>query len=642
MPESAKNTSVGRRRFLRGAVTGAATLAAQATTAKAQEPVTSAAEKAVASASASASAPAFERPGSDFMVDVIKTLDIEYCAANPGTSFRGLHESVINYGGNTAPEFLTCLHEESSVAMAHGYAKIEGKPMMVMAHGTVGLQHASMAIYNAYADRVPLIVMLGNILDINYRRGSADWYHSVQDAAAMVRDYIKWDDTPVTLAHFAESTVRAYNIAMTPPFEPVVIVADGVLQEEPIREKNLRIPKLVVSAPPRGDSGAVAEAAKLLVNAENPVIVAGRLARTPHGIELLTELAETLQAGVRDQRLRMNFPSRHPLNIPAVGDPITPSLGAADVVLGLEAQELWSLTHKMTGLNKYGMEVTPTIKPGTKLISISAVELNHKSNYQDFGRYVEVDLNITGDAEATLPELIDAVKRLITADRKHAFEQRGAKIADANRKLHDRNRDLAAVAWDASPVSTARLAAEVWNQIKNEDWSLVSNDRYPSYWCTRLWDFTRPYHYIGAQGAAGIGYGAPAAVGAALANRKHGRLTVNIQPDGDMNYAPGVLWTAAHHKIPLLTIMHNNRAYHQERMYIQMMAAKHDRGVERADIGTSFKDPFINYAMMAKTYGMYGDGPIGDPKDLAPALRRAIEVVKKGEPALIDVVTQPR
>ena len=639
MPDS-KKTAVDRRRFLRGAVTGAAALAAQATTAKAQEPVAPAAEKAVKSASESA--PAFERPGSDFMVDVIKTLDIEYCAANPGTSFRGLHESVINYGGNTMPEFLTCLHEESSVAMAHGYAKIEGKPMMVMAHGTVGLQHASMAIYNAYADRVPLIVMLGNILDINYRRGSADWYHSVQDAAAMVRDYIKWDDTPVTLAHFAESTVRAYKIAMTPPFEPVVIVADGVLQEEPIREKNLRIPKLVVSAPPRGDSGAVAEAAKLLVDAENPVIVAGRLARTPHGIELLTELAETLQAGVRDQRLRMNFPSHHPLNIPAVGDPITPSLGDADVVLGLEAQELWSLTHKMTGLNRYGMEVTPTIRPGTKLISISAIELNHKSNYQDFGRYVEVDLNITGDAEATLPELIDAVKRLITADRKRAFEQRGMKIADANRKLHDRNRELAAVAWDASPVSTARLAAELWNQIKNEDWSLVSNDRYPSYWNTRLWDFTKPYHYIGAQGAAGIGYGAPAAVGAALANRKHGRLTVNIQPDGDMNYAPGVLWTAAHHRIPMLTIMHNNRAYHQERMYIQMMAAKHDRGVERADIGTSFKDPFIDYAMMAKTYGMYGDGPISDPKDLAPALRRAIEVVKKGEPALIDVVTQPR
>jgi thiamine pyrophosphate-dependent acetolactate synthase large subunit-like protein len=576
------------------------------------------------------------------MVDVIKSLGIEYCAANPGTSFRGLHESVINYGNNKDPEFLTCLHEESSVAMAHGYAKIEGKPMMVMAHGTVGLQHASMAIYNCYADRVPLYIILGNLLDINYRRGSADWYHSVQDAAAMVRDYVKWDDAPVTLSHFAESAVRAYSIAMTPPFEPVVIVADGTLQEEPITEKNLRIPKLVMSAPPQGDTGAVNEAAKLLVAAENPVIVAGRLARTPKGIDLLVELADLLQARVQDQRLRMNFPSRHPLYAPPLGDPITTSVADADVVLGLEAQELWTITHKMTPLNRFGMESQSTMKPGAKLISISAIALNHKSNYQDFGRYVEADLSITGDAEATLPELIEAVKRLITPDRRRALEQRGAKIAEANQKLHQRNIEMAAVGWDASPVSTARMAAELWAQVKNEDWSLVSNDRYPSYWATRLWDFKKPYHYIGAQGAAGIGYGAPAAVGAALANRKHGRLTVNIQPDGDINYAPGVLWTAVHHKIPLLSIMHNNRAYHQERMYIQMVANKRDRGVDRADIGTAFNEPFINYAKMAETYGMYSEGPISDPKDLGPAIRRGIARVKAGEPALIDVVTQPR
>jgi thiamine pyrophosphate-dependent acetolactate synthase large subunit-like protein len=208
--------------------------------------------------------------------------------------------------------------------------------------------------------------------------------------------------------------------------------------------------------------------------------------------------------------------------------------------------------------------------------------------------------------------------------------------------LHDRIREAAAVGWDASPISTARLTAELWAQVKNEDWSLVSNDRYPSYWPTRLWNFSKHYHYIGAQGAAGIGYGAPAAVGAALANRKYGRLTVNIQPDGDLNYAPGVLWTATHHKIPLLTLVHNNRAYHQERMYVQMMGNRLDRGIDRSDIGTALKDPNIDYAMMAKTYGMYGEGPISDPKDLAPAIRRGIERVKAGEPALIDVVTQPR
>jgi acetolactate synthase-1/2/3 large subunit len=622
-----------RRGFLKGAAAGAAGLVAQSPAALAQQSN---------AASGAANAGEKDRPGADFMVDVIKSLGIEYCAANPGSSFRGLHESMITYGGNSAPELLTCLHEESSVAMAHGYAKIEGKPMLVMAHGTVGLQHASMAIYNAYVDRVPLFLILGNILDINFRRGSAEWSHSVQDAAAMVRDYVKWDDTPVSLSHFAESAVRAYKIAMTAPYEPVVLVADGTLQEEPIAEKNLRIPKLALTTPPQGEAGALDEAARLLLAAENPVIVAGRAARTAHGIDLLIELADLVQARVYDQRLRMNFPSRHRLHVPPTSDPITPNLSDTDLIFALEAQELWTFTHKQTGLNRDGMESSPTIKPGTKIVSISALELNHKANYQDFGRYVEVDLNITGDAEASLPFLIEAVKKRMTADRKRALEQRGAKIAEANQKAHARNRELATVAWDASPISTARLCAELYAQVKNEDWSLVSNDRYPSYWSTKLWDFKKHYQYIGAQGAAGIGYGAPAAVGAALANRKHGRLTVNIQPDGDLNYAPGVLWTAAHHKIPLLSIVHNNRAYHQERMYVQMIGNKHDRGIDRSDIGTAIQAPNIDYASMAKTYGLYGAGPISDPKDLGPAIRQALERVKKGEPALVDVVTQPR
>ncbi len=304
MAKSSKS-NVDRRGFLRGAAAGAAALVAKPPIAMAQQTD----EGTVASVAVSGN----QRPGADFMLDVIKSLGIEYCAANPGSSFRGLHESMITYGGNANPELLTCCHEESAAAMAHGYAKIEGKPMLTMAHGTVGLQHAAMAIYNCYADRVPMFVILGNILDINNRRGSAEWYHSVQDAASMVRDYVKWDDTPMSLTHFAESAVRAYNIAMTPPLEPVVIVADGDLQEQPIREKNLRIPKLAMSAPPQGDSAAVAEAAKLLVAAENPVIVAARLARTPKGIDLLVELAELLQARVHDQRMRMNFPSAHPL-----------------------------------------------------------------------------------------------------------------------------------------------------------------------------------------------------------------------------------------------------------------------------------------------------------------------------------------
>jgi acetolactate synthase-1/2/3 large subunit len=322
--------------------------------------------------------------------------------------------------------------------------------------------------------------------------------------------------------------------------------------------------------------------------------------------------------------------------------PAQPAIPDADVILALEPQDLYSSVHRQTPFNRFGMETHSILKPGSKIIQISSLELNHKSNYQDFYRYVEVDLNIAADAEATLPYLIEEVKRILTPDRKRALAERGAKTAKANQAARDRNREIAAVAWDASPISTARLSAELWAQVKNEDWSLVSTDRMVSAWPTRLWNFTKHYQYIGANGAAGIGYGAPAAAGAALANRKHGRLSVCIQCDGDLNYAPGVLWTAAHHKIPLLYVMHNNKAYHEERMYITALGARFNRGVDRSDIGTAMIDPDIDYASIAKGYGLYAEGPIADPSALGPAIGRALARVKAGEPALLDVRTQPR
>src|SRR5579872_211619 len=579
-----------------------------------------------------------DKPGADFMVDVLKSLNFDYIFANPGSSFRGLQESFINHGNNTKPEWITCTHEEISVAMAHGYYKIEGKPILTLAHGTVGLQHAAMAIYNAYADRVPVYLILGNEQEIAFRRSDVEWAHSVQDAASMVRDYTKWDDSPVSLGHFAESAVKAYKVMMTPPFEPVVLCANGQLQEEPMSEEDrrtLKIPKMTVPTPPAGDPNAVAEMAKYLVNAENPVIVAGRVARTPNGINLLVQLAETIQAGVQDRKFRMNFPSRHPLFN-------TGSVATADVVLGLEVPDFWNATHTQTPINRMGMESRPITKPGAKLMTITAGDLFSRSNYQDFGRYTEVDLAIAADAEATLPSLIEACKRLITPDRKRAMEERGKKLAEEHKRNRDRDFDQATAGWDASPISTARLSMEIWNQIKKEDWSFVSDTTFISWWPLRLWDLEKPYHFIGGHGAYGIGYGAPAAVGAALANKKHGRITVNIQCDGDLNYVPGVLWTAAHHNIPLLSVMHNNRAYHQEHMFLQDMASRAGRGVENVNIGVTLEKPFINYATMAKAYGMYSSGPIENPNDFGPALKAALEVVKKGEPALIDLVTQPR
>ncbi|MGH9356703.1 MAG: thiamine pyrophosphate-binding protein, partial [Terriglobia bacterium] len=579
------------------------------------------------------------RSGSDFMVDVIKTLGFDYVCCVAGSTFRGLHESVINYGANQKPELLTCLHEESAVGMAHGYAKMEGKPLLVFLHSTVGLQHASMAIYNAWCDRVPVFMIVGNVMDAAMRDpGYGEWVHSVQDAAEGVRDYLKWDDYPASLQHFAESGMRAYQIAMTPPMEPVLLVADLELQENPIAgDAGLHIPKLNIPDPPQGDSGAVAEAARLLVQAENPVIVVDRAARTQAGMEHLVELAETLQAPVIDKYGRMNFPSQHPLNQTAHRREL---IAGADVILGIELADFWSTVNSFR--DQLHRTSQPVVKPGTKLISISTGALYGKANYQDFYRYTAVDIDMAADGEATVPPLIEAIKRLITAGRKSAFQQRGSKFAASRQAELEAARTEATYAWDSSPVSVARLCGELWGQIKNEDWSLVSYVKHDSWWPLRLWSFDKHYQFNGGTGGGGMGYTAPASVGAALANRKYGRLTVNIQDDGDLLFAPGVLWTAAHHRIPLLTVMHNNRAYHEEAMHIERMACRHNRGIDRSWIGTTFNDPNIDFAKIAQGFGLYAEGPITDPKELGPALQRAIAVVKRGEPALVDVVTQPR
>ncbi|MGH6682437.1 MAG: thiamine pyrophosphate-binding protein [Pseudolabrys sp.] len=657
MARARSRTKLNRRKFLTGmAIAGAAgatpplEVRAAITTPDAKPRPSAIRPSAAVAATETAPPPVMAKadgvPVSDFMVDVIKSLDIPYVPCNPAQSFRALHESLIDYGGNKKPEFLTCTHEESSVAMAHGYFKIAGKPLMVLCHGTVGLQHAAMAIYNAWCDRVPVIVMGGTDLDAAKRPPGVPTFHSAQDINALVRDFSKWDDQPVSPQHFAQSFVRAYKLAMTPPHEPVLIALDTALQEETVRDRSaLTIPRYVPTAPPQGDMNAVREAARLLARAERPVIIADKCARTTNGVKLLVELAEALQAPVIDQKGRMNFPNTHYLSQNPRGRAL---IGAADVIIGLELSDYWGTVNGFidNGENEGAGLQESHIKPNAKLISISSVLLNTKSNYQDFQRLQVVDIEMAGDAEATLPALIEAVKQALPAERKAAIEARGQALKKAWSESRERTRAAAAYAWDASPISTARMAMEVYAQIKDLDWSSVGGDRQLSSWPSRLWPMDKHYHHIGGPGGYGIGYNAPAAVGAALANRDAGRFSVNFQPDGDMMFGPGVLWTAARHKIPLLSVMHNNRGYHQEVMHVQRMANRRDRvaylGKDLGPLGTRIENPFIDYARLASSMGMYGVGPITDPNELAPALKKAVQAVKSGEPAMVDVVTQPR
>jgi len=643
-----------RRQFLTGVVaTGAATAVSPALPADEQEPpmapsaLAPTEQVAAAETRIPSELPASRVggvPGSDFMVDVIKTLNIKYCPSNCASSYRAIHESLINYGGNKMPEFLTCMHEESAVAMGHGYFKVTGKPLMTLCHGTVGLQHATMGIYNAWCDRVPVIVIGGNDLDASTRPPNVPTFHSAQDINALVRDFTKWDDTPVSLQHFAQSMVRAYKIAMTPPYGPVMISLDAGLQQEPMRShgaEKLYIPRYVPTSPPAGDGGAVKEAARLLAGAENPVIVADRMARTPNGPKLLVQLAEALQARVVDQGGRMNFPKTHYLSAPPT------AVSNADVILGLELADFWGTVNSWTDNGENGVgSNSPRTKAGTKLISINASDLLTKANYQDFQRFQVIDVQMAADAEATLPALIEAVKSAIPAARRSAIAQRSEAAKKAYAEGEARTKQAAAMAWDASPISTARLAAETYAAVRDLDWSIVSQSGNISNWLNRLWPIKEHHHWLGRSGGYGVGYGAPASVGAALGNRDLGRISVNIQSDGDLMYAPGVLWTAAKHKIPQLAVMHNNRGYHQEVMHVQRLANFRNRASNNAGdagpVGTRIENPDIDYAKLAQSMGWWAKGPIKDPAQLGPALREAVKVVLAGTPALLDVWTQPR
>jgi acetolactate synthase I/II/III large subunit len=639
-----------RRRFLKGVViAGGATIAAPASVqAQAPEKPNGNASPPTASAKAheretpqEADRLTTEKTGSDFMVDVCKTLNLDYMAACPGSTFRALQESFINYGQNKRPEWLTCMHEEVAVGMAHGYAKVAGKPMAAIVHGTVGTQHSAMALYNAYCDRVPIMVFTGNAGPLDERRPGVEWFHSVQDGAATVRDFVKWDDYPMSLQHFAESTVRGYTLACAQPPGPVFITADAKLQENPLEEREQRgltIPRLTTPAQTTGDPNALGEAARMLVAAEAPVIIADRYARSQQGVDDLVKLAELLQAPVVDIRSRMNMPNTHYL---CQSERAGGLIAQADCILSLEPVDLYGQLNVMR--DQLERTVSSKAKKGVKIISISTRDLLVHSNYQDFQRYVGADINITADAQTTLPSLIEAIRREIPSGGNTSIEMRGRKMREAFDGFADRARAEAALAWDASPISSARMYMELWGQLKNEDWALVSDSDFSSNWPHRLWPLEKHYRFIGGSGGYGVGYQPVAALGAALAHRDAGgRVAVSITGDGEFNMAPHTLWTAAHHGIPYLTVIQNNRAYHQEVMHVQRMANRHNRGLRNVPIGTTIDNPNIDYVKIAQGYGAVGIGPITDPNDLSEAFRKGIAAVKAGQPVLIDVVMQPR
>ncbi|HET9001660.1 MAG TPA: thiamine pyrophosphate-dependent enzyme [bacterium] len=578
--------------------------------------------------------------GSDLIVDLLTALDVEYAALNPGATFRGLHDSLVNYGGNARPEIIQCCHEEIAVAVAHGYGKAKGQPMAAIVHDVVGLLHATMAVYIAWLDRAPALVLgATGPMAAEQRRPWIDWIHTALVQGQAVRDYVKWDDQPASLESIVESLIRAHRITMTEPRGPVYLCFDAMLQEQRL-DGPPPIPDVRRFGPParaQGDPRALEVAARWLVEAADPVVLADYAGRSAGAVASLVELAELLALPVIDLGSRFNFPNTHPLDLAGAEEDL---LSAADLVLALD---VFDLQKALGTVDRTARQARPFVRDGTKIIHVSLDDLAVRAWTQDYGRLQPVDLAIAADTTVVLPALTALCRPLVLAggEREGRRRERRARLEAVRRALRDRWRRAADRARDARPVSFPRLAADLWDVVKDEDWVLVN--RTLRGWTRRLWDWTHPSQYVGALNGGGVGYGIGHAMGAALAHRGTGRLCIDIQPDGDCLYTPSALWTAAHHRIPLLIVMFNNRSYYNDEDHQVLMAKARGRPVENAHIGLRLDDPPVDFAGMARAFGIHADGPIEDPAELHPALARAVRhVQRERRPALIDVITEAR
>lgn len=576
--------------------------------------------------------------GSDVIVDLLRACGITYAACNPGATFRGLHDSIINYGGNRMPEMIQCCHEEVSVAIAHGYAKATGTPMAAILHNIVGLQHGSMAIFNAWCDRVPLLALgATGPMDTTQRRPWIDWIHTALVQGNLVRDYVKWDDQPHTLASVPESLLRAYRIATTEPQGPVYVCYDAGLQEElvatPIAMPEAR--RYAPPAPPQANPTALEEVADLLVQAQAPAIIVDLLGRHPQAVSSLVQLAELLGAPVIDRGGRWNFPNTHGLHLTDAAGEI---LAQADVVLALDVLDLFGALGQV---DKGSRMFQPTVRPQTTIVHITMGDLFVRSWAADYERLPAVDLPLAADTAVALPTLLHLCHERLSPDAAARCQTRAEHWHGRHQALRRQWRQEAQAAATQHPLAVSTVVATLWEALQHEDWVLVNNA--VGAWTRRLWDWQQPGCYLGTSGGAGLGYGMGAALGGALAYRDSGKLCVNLQADGDLLYTPSALWTAAHHRLPLLVIMFNNRTYYNSEEHAIEVARWRERPVGNAGIGTRLDDPPVNFAQLAQSFGLYGEGPIETLDALRPALQRALRVVKdEGRLALVDVVMQSR
>jgi len=559
---------------------------------------------------AGANAPGF---GSDVIAEALRSLDIPYIALTPGASYRGLHDSIVNYLGNAKPQMLLCLHEEAAVAIAHGYAKVTGKAMVTAVHSNVGLMHATMAMFNAWCDRMPVIVLgATGPVDAAKRRPWIDWIHTARDQGALVREYTKWDDQPSSPAAAREAILRGTWIANTVPQGPVYINFDAELQEAKVSDQLPPIdiarymPQISTAAP----ADQVRQAAGLLKGAKQVLLLAGRASRDPDAWNARVALAEALNARVvTDLKIGASFPTDHPLY---VGSPraLTPDsvegLKNIDVVLSLDWVDLAG------ALRFFGP------MPSAKVIQISLDHRIHNGWSMDHQGLPPVDLQLSADPDLVVPELVKTIGK---SSKPHAVP--------APRKIPDK---------EPAGFTNEHIARNLRKVLGDRP---VTYTHLPLSWEDSWIAFRHPLDYVGSDGGGGVGGGPGISVGAALALKGSGRLPVAICGDGDFLMGVTAVWTAVHYKIPLLFVLANNRSFYNDELHQERMARARNRPVENKWIGQRMSDPEVDLAAMGRAQGAVGFGPVTKPGDLVAVLEQAIAAVDAGHVAVVDVRVEP-
>jgi len=560
--------------------------------------------------------------GSDALAQILRELHIPYIALTPGASFRGLHDSLVNFLGNTRPELLLCIHEENAVSLAHGYARVTNKPLAVALHANVGLMHATMAIFNAWCDRIP-IVMVGGVgpLDAVKRRPWVDWIHTSRDLGAIIRDYTKWDDLPGSVAAALESIVRAHRIAMTYPRGPTFVALDAGMQEETLSSPVPMPPLDRFPLPQQASPSpqALRDSVELLRGAQRPLVMIGRVSNDIGDWNARVALAERIGAIVlTDIKTGASFPTAHPRHpFPPslyVNGPATRAIRDADVILSLDWIDLG-------GTVRQACEGT---FPTARVISCSLDEYIHNGWNMDYQALPPADVAMLASPDACVLALLEALGPRDTASPAPWLERPAPEPAEPSAAS-----DCMPLA-DMARVTTEALAAHHPSYI-----------RLPLGWPGELCRFAHPMDYIGFDGGGGIGSGPGMAVGAALAMRGGDRLPVAVLGDGDYLMGLTALWTGVHYRIPLLVVIANNQSFFNDELHQERVARLRGRPVENKHIGLRMSDPEFDLAGLARNQGAQGSGPVRNAADLASALADGIAAVQAGHVFVIDARVAP-